>query len=96
MTQYEVITLTGGPQPIFDPQQSGSTLLCDWVGHVGLCVLNGDTELLCKLLEFLKVLASTSASGLVTLLEELGAVLGHGVHDFLEMLKLFHLCLKSQ
>lgn len=64
--------------------------LCGGVSHVCLCVLDGDAELLSKLFEFLKVLAGAGAGGLVALLEELGAVLGHGVHDFLEVLQLVH------
>lgn len=69
-------------------------LLCDFpdlVAHVGFGVLNGDTELLSELLEFLKVLTGTSTSGFVSLFEELGAVLGDGLHNLLEILKLVHL-----
>lgn len=65
--------------------------LCGRVSHVCLCVLDGDTKLLGELFELLEVLAGAGTGGLVSLLEELCAVLGDSIHDFLEVLQLVHL-----
>lgn len=65
-------------------------LLSNGTGHVGFCILYCDTQLLCEFFEFLQIFASSSSSGFVSFLKELCAILGDGVHDVLELLKLFH------
>lgn len=67
-------------------QTTGAESLGGGVGHVCFCVLYCDTQLLRELLELLQVLSGAGSGRFVTLLEELGAVLGHGVHDVLELL----------
>lgn len=65
-------------------------LLSSRIVHVGLGVLNSDAKFLGELFELLEILACSGSSSLVSLFEKLCAVLGDGIHDFFEILELFH------